>query len=89
MAKLWASLMPFISNKFTLSCIVFINECSGCLEYGLLESNNLNWMKNERAKNYAAEARQYLSLWSELYEKSPQSAIFNMSVLGEDKRIAN
>lgn len=46
-------------------------------------------MKNERAKNYAAKARQYLSLWSGLYEKSPQSAVFNISVLGEDKRIAN
>lgn len=46
-------------------------------------------MKNERAKNYVAKARQYLSLWSELYEKSPQSAIFNISVLSEDKRVAN
>lgn len=89
MAKLWATLMPFISNKCTFACFVFINECSDCLKYGLLESNNLNWMKNERAKNYAAKARQYLSLWSELYEKSPQSAIFNISILGEDKRIAN
>lgn len=78
MAKLWATLMPFISNKCTFACVVFINECSACLEYGLLESNNFNWMKNERAKNYVAEARQYLSLWSELYEKSPQSAIFNI-----------
>jgi len=46
-------------------------------------------MKNEQAKNYAAKAKQYLSLWSELYEKSPQSAIFNISVLGEDERFSN
>lgn len=24
-----------------------------------MESNNLNWMKNERAKNYAARARRF------------------------------
>lgn len=62
MAKLWATFVPFISNKCRFACVVFIDECSACLEYGLTESNNLNWVKNERAKNYAAEARQYLPL---------------------------
>lgn len=46
-------------------------------------------MKNERAKNYAAKARRYFFLRSELYEKSPQSAVFDISVLSEDERIAN
>lgn len=69
-AKLWATLVPFISNKCTFAYIVFINECSDCLEYGLLESNNSNWMKNERTRNYSGKARQYLSLWLESVSKA-------------------
>lgn len=35
-------------------------------------------MKNEGAKNYAAEARQYLSLWSELCEKKALNLQYSM-----------
>lgn len=69
MAKLWATRMPFISKKCTFACTVLIYECSDCPEYGLLESNNLNWVKNERAKHYAAKARRSF-LWPEPLRKA-------------------
>lgn len=46
-------------------------------------------MKNEGAKNYAAKASSIYLCGQSCMKKSPQSAIFNISILGEDKRIAN